>query len=112
MNEITIIILSIVGLIVGFGLSYFAGNKAAAAKIADAEQRKKAILDEADKEAKAIKKEKLLEAKEEWHKRKQEFEADANAKRNKMQAQEKQLKSRGRGHSRPGRLRKSVGSFT
>jgi len=97
MNEITIIITSVVGLIVGFGLSYFAGNKAAAAKIADAEQRKKSILDEADKEAKAIKKEKLLEAKEEWHKRKQEFEADANAKRNKMQAQEKQLKSREEG---------------
>ncbi len=66
MNEITIIITSVVGLIVGFGLSYFAGNKAAAAKIADAEQRKKSILDEADKEAKAIKKEKLLEAKEKY----------------------------------------------
>ena len=37
MNEITIIILSLVGLIVGFGLSYFAGNKTAIAKIADAE---------------------------------------------------------------------------
>lgn len=94
MNEISIIILSLVGLVVGFGLSYFAGNKAAAAKIADAEQRKQALLDEADKESKAIKKEKMLEAKEEWHKRKQEFEADANVKRNKMQAQEKQLKSR------------------
>jgi ribonuclease Y len=97
MNELSIIILSIVGLVVGFGLSYFAGNKTAAAKISDAEQRKRSILDEADKEAKAIKKEKLLEAKEEWHKRKQEFEADANVKRNKLQAQEKQLKSREEG---------------
>ena len=60
MNELSIIILSIVGLVVGFGLSYFAGNKAAAAKIADAEQRKKAMLDEADKESKAIKKEKEI----------------------------------------------------
>lgn len=93
-----IIILSIVGLIlgcvVGWVLAYTAGNKSAAAKIADAEQRKALLLDEADKEAKSIKKEKMIEAKEEWHKRKQEFETEAQAKRNKMQAQERQLNQR------------------
>lgn len=93
-----IVILSIVGLIlgcvVGWVLAYSAGNKSAAAKIADAEQRKTLILDEADKEARALKKEKLLETKEEWHKRKQEFESDAQQKRNKMQTQERQLNQR------------------
>ncbi len=98
MSEIMIVILSIAGLLLGCAggwiLANYAGNKAAAAKIADAEQRKTILLEDADKEAKAIKKEKMLEAKEEWHKRKQEFESDAQAKRNKMQTQERQLNQR------------------
>ncbi|MBK7985750.1 MAG: ribonuclease Y [Ignavibacteria bacterium] len=86
-----------IGLISGFLIAYFAGNKIAAAKITEAEERKKLILDEADKESKAIKKEKMLEAKEEWHRRKQEFESESQSKRNKLQAQEKQLKQREEG---------------
>lgn len=94
MSETTIVILSVAGLIVGFVISYFIGGKAAAAKITEAEERKRVILDDAEKEAKAIKKEKIIEAKEEWHHKKQEFESEAQSKRSKIQAQEKQLKSR------------------
>lgn len=98
MNEMMIaVVLGVVGLIGGFLIAYFAGNRLASAKIAEAEERKKLLLDEADKEAKAMKKEKMLEAKEEWHRKKQEFESDAQTKRNKLQAQEKQLKQREEG---------------
>lgn len=88
------LILGVVALIGGFGVAYLAGKTVAKAKVSEAEQRAKSILDEAEKDAKAAKKEKLLEVKEEWYKKKQEFEQDVNAKRNKLQAQEKQLKSR------------------
>jgi ribonuclease Y len=94
MNEMMIILLSVVGLVAGFAIAYFAGNKAAAAKIAEAESRAKLILEEADLEGKNLKKEKMLEAKEEWHRRKQEFENESNAKKNKIQAAEKALKTR------------------
>lgn len=94
MNEMMIILLSVAGLLAGFAIAYFAGNKAAAAKIAEAETRAKLILEEADLEGKNLKKEKMLEAKEEWHRRKQEFDNEANAKKNKIQASEKALKTR------------------
>lgn len=96
--DLTLVVgLSVAGLVLGFFMAYFAGNKLAAAKITDAEQRSKLIIEEAEKEAKNAKKEKLLEVKEEWYKKKQEFESEANSKRNKLQAQEKQLKSREEG---------------
>ncbi|MBX7156496.1 MAG: ribonuclease Y [Bacteriodetes bacterium] len=94
MDYTMLILLSGVGLVLGFAIAYFAGNKLAAAKISEAEQRSKVILDEAEKDAKNAKKEKLLEVKEEWYKKKQEHEQEVNSKRNKLQAQEKQLKSR------------------
>ncbi len=88
------LILSVIGLVLGFALSYFAGSRMAAAKVAEAELRAKSVVDEADKEAKLLKKEKLQEVKEEWYKKKQEYEADVNSKRSKLQNQEKQLKTR------------------
>lgn len=92
--DVTAIIISVVGLILGFGIAYFAGNRLAASKMADAQQRAKTIIDEAEVEAKQVKKEKLLEVKDEWYKKKQEYDQEVNAKKNKLQAQEKQLKTR------------------
>lgn len=63
-------------------------------KIANAEERSKRILEDAEKDANALKREKLLEAKDEWYKKKKEFESDAQSKRNKLQSFEKQLISR------------------
>ena len=94
MNEIMIIVLGIVGLITGFAISFFAASKIAASKKADAEESAKNILKDADKEANNLKKEKLLEVKEEWHRRKQEFENEVQSKKTKIQTFEKQLKSR------------------
>ncbi len=93
MSPIIIIVASIVGLIAGFAAAYFVATKMSAAKIQQAEESVKNILKDAEKEANNIKKEKIIEAKEEWHKRKLEFENDALAKRQKLQQIEKQLKS-------------------
>ncbi|MBI3587411.1 MAG: ribonuclease Y [Ignavibacteriales bacterium] len=63
-------------------------------KLANAEERAKRILADAEKDSNALKREKLLEAKDEWYKKKKEFESEAQSKRNKLQSFEKQLISR------------------
>lgn len=94
MNELMIVILSIVGLIAGFLVGWFVGNKAIKQKINEAEQTVKNIIKDAEKEASNIKKEKLIEVKEEWHKRKQEFENDFQSKKQKLLNAEKLIKTR------------------
>ncbi len=93
--DIVIIVLVSIG---AFVLAYFLGNLAASklakVKIAEAEQQAKNIIKDAENEAKNIKKEKILEAKEEWHRRKQEFENEANQKKAKIQETEKAVKKR------------------
>jgi ribonucrease Y len=97
MGEITIVIVSFVALIVSFLIGSFASKKLTSAKLAEAEKSAQNILNEAEKEARNLKKEKLLEVKEEWHKKRQDFENDTQAKRTKMQLAEKQIKSREEG---------------
>ncbi len=94
MNEYLILSLSLVGLLVGWALSYFAGNRIVATKIKEAEERAKNLIKDAQKEANNIKKERLLEVKEEWHKKRQAFENDARSRLAKIQVQENQLKAR------------------
>src|SRR5512146_1618324 len=77
-----------------FALGWFVHNRIGRNRIADAEARAKAILADADKESANLKKEKLLEVKDEWYRKKQEFEHEANQKRNKLQSFEKQLGGR------------------
>ncbi|MFM7157391.1 MAG: Rnase Y domain-containing protein, partial [Bacteroidota bacterium] len=94
MNEINIIALSIVGFAVGFVLAYFVGSRVGKAKIGEAEERKKLIIEEAGKEAAALKKEKLLEVKEEWHKNRQEFENETQDRRKHIKQLEQQMSQR------------------
>lgn len=78
------------GLYIGWTLSSRVGMN----KIASAEERAKKILEDAEKDTNSLKREKLLEVKDEWYKKKQEFESEATSKRSKLQAFEKQLNSR------------------
>lgn len=94
MDNLLPVILSVLGLAAGFALSYFFGNRAATAKLTEAEERAKNIKRDAEKEAEALKKERLIEVKEEWHKKKQEHEQQASSRRKKLEALEKQIKSR------------------
>ena len=63
-------------------------------KILSAEERAKQILDDAEKDIANLKKEKLLEVKDEWYKKKQDFERDSNKQRNKLNNFERQLSQR------------------
>jgi len=94
MNEMMILIGTLVGLLLGFVVAYFITNRAYSSKIREAEEKEKNILKEAEKEANNLKKEKLLEVKEEWHRRKQEFENEYQQRKTKIQASEKLLKTR------------------
>jgi ribonuclease Y len=91
------LMLILIGAGIGF-LGFFSGwllnARMGKHKILNAEDRAKRILEDAEKEAANLKKEKVLEAKDEWYKRKKEFDADVQSKRSKMQASEKQLANR------------------
>ncbi|MFI5252462.1 MAG: ribonuclease Y [Bacteroidota bacterium] len=79
---------------IAFALGWYVNHKSGKNKIASAEQRAKDILSDAERDANNLKKEKLLEVKDEWYKKKQEFDHEVNQKRNKQQAFEKQLGTR------------------
>ncbi|MBW7887078.1 MAG: ribonuclease Y [Bacteroidetes bacterium] len=80
--------------ILSFFASWFINNKIGKNRIANAEEEAKKKLSDADRDIAALQKEKMLEVKDEWYKKKHEFENEANQKRNKLQAYEKQLNSR------------------
>ncbi len=60
-------------------------------KLGTIESRSKQILEAAEREANAIKKEKLIEVKDEWIRKRQELDNEYNAKQRKFQNVEKQL---------------------
>lgn len=94
MESLLSIILAIVFLAVGFTAGWFINSKFGKEGIGAAEEKSKKILEEAEKEANNLKREKLLEVKEEWHKKKQEFENEANQRKLKLQTQEKNLQQK------------------
>jgi ribonuclease Y len=94
MSVLIIIGLSLVGLLAGFAIAYFAGRRLAAEKVSEAERQARRVLEDAEREAKALKKEKLLELKEEWQRQRQQVEQELATKRNRLQVLERELKSR------------------
>lgn len=85
------------GTILGFLITYFAGRKAAAKAIAEAEEKSKSIIDIANKEANAIKKEKIFEAKEEIAKERRRHESERDVKDSKLRNLEKEIRRREEG---------------
>src|ERR1039457_4114940 len=59
-----------------------------------AEEKAKQIITDAQKDVSNLKREKLLEVKDEWYKKKNEFDGEVNQKRQKISALEKQLITR------------------
>jgi ribonuclease Y len=94
MNMIVVIAISAVLVVLSFVLGWFLNSKIGKNSLVAAQEKAKSIIDEAEKEAKHLKKEKLLEVKDEWLKKKQEFDNDVNSKRQKLQSHEKQLEAR------------------
>ncbi len=86
-----IIIFVVIGAAIGFGIGYLFRKNIAEGKINNAEQRAKEIVNEAEKAAETTKKEILLEAKEEVHRLRSEFERDSRERRNEIQRLERRL---------------------
>jgi ribonuclease Y len=78
----------------GVVLGWYISTRMAHSKINTAKEEAKKILSDAGRDADALKREKLLEVKDEWYSKKKEFDADIQSKRNKIQGQEKQLDAR------------------
>lgn len=83
-----------VAVLFAFLLGWFFHSKIEEKKIGTAEARAQKIIEDAEREANNIKKEKLLEVRDEWFKKKQEFEAEVNQIKQKLQSYEKQLLSK------------------
>lgn len=84
---VTTIITAIASFIVGGGVTWFTINSMA-------NGRSKKIIEEAQKEAESIKKDKLLEVKEKFISLKADFEKQVSSRNSKIQSQEAKLKQR------------------
>jgi ribonuclease Y len=93
-NIALIIIIDAILVALFFYLGWFFNSKIGKKSILSAEKRAEQIIADAQKEANAIKKEKLLEVKDEWYKKKVEFDNEVNQKRQKIANLEKQLSQR------------------
>jgi len=77
-----------------FFIGWMVNSQVGKQSIASAEKQAKKIIEEAEREANNIKREKLLEVKDEWFKKEQAFEQEVTAKKNNIQNIERQLKIR------------------
>ncbi len=84
----------IVLVVIFFYLGWYFNSRLGKRSIAAADERSKQIIADAQKEANNIKREKLLEVKDEWYKKKVDFDNEVNHKRQKLQNLEKQLVAR------------------
>jgi ribonuclease Y len=88
-----VIAIVIVG-VIAFISGWLASKKFGQAKIASAEKMAEKIIHDAEAMATTMRKEKLLEVKDEWLKQKQNFENETKTRRNDLMKLEKQLTSR------------------
>ncbi len=94
MDVIVLIPMVIVLVVLFFYLGWLFNSKIGKKSLVSAEEKAKQIITEAQKESNNIKREKLLEVKDEWYKKKVEFDNEVNQKRQKISNLEKQLNNR------------------
>lgn len=80
--------------VITFICGWLSSKKIGQGKIANAEKLAEKIISEAEKSAESIKKEKLLEVKDEWIKLKQNFESETKSRRTELMRLEKQMTNR------------------
>ena len=85
------ILIALVTAIIAAFIGYMARKKIAEGKINQAEIVAKQIVEKAEKDSETVKKEKLIEAKEEVHKMRNEFDRDYKERRSELQKFEKRL---------------------
>ncbi len=89
-----ILLAIIVGLVVGLGIGIFVANTRHTKEIADAQNSAVGIINAANKEAETLKKEALLEAKEENQKYRSQIESEIKGSRQELKSQENRLLQR------------------
>jgi ribonuclease Y len=94
MDELLLIPMAIVLVVVFFYLGWFFNTRIGKKSIASAGERAKQIIADAQKEVNNLKREKLLEVKDEWYKKKSDFDNEVAHKRQKLSNLEKQLIAR------------------
>lgn len=90
-NPIIVALIALIALALGSGIGYLARKKTAEKAIISAEFRAQEIVLEAEKGAEAVKKEKLIEAKEEVHQLRSELDKEVRERRNEVQRHEKRI---------------------
>ena len=93
-NTIIWVVAVIAALVIGFILGVVYRKKVAEAEIAGAEEEAKRIINDAIKSAESKKREALVEAKEEIHRNRTEFEKEEKARRSELQKQERRLQQK------------------
>ncbi|CEN76082.1 RNase Y [[Clostridium] sordellii] len=91
MDVIEAIISALLGIFVGIIVGYFVRKNISEAKIGQAEKMADDIIDKSKKDAETLQKEKLLEAKEEIHKWRNEAEKENKERRTELQKFERRL---------------------
>ncbi len=94
MELVVIIPMVVVLIVVFFYLGWIFNSRIGKKSIVAANEKADQIIQDAKKEANNIKREKLLEVKDEWYKKKVEFDAEVNQKKQKLQNLEKQIQQR------------------
>ena len=88
------IIIAVAGTAIGFILAYVIGKKTANQKVMEAELKAKSIVIDAEKEGENVKKEKLREVKDEWYRKKEDFESDTKSRKSVIEVREKEISAR------------------
>ena len=94
MDTILLIVLPLIAIIIGALAGYRYRRNVAEAKVGRAEDSVKRLVADAQKKAEAVKKETVLEAKEEIHVLRSEFEKESKERRNEIQRIERRLAQR------------------
>jgi ribonucrease Y len=94
MDLIIIIPMVVVLIVLFFALGWILNSKVGKKSIVAAEEKAETIIQDAKKEAANLKREKLLEVKDEWYKKKIEFDTEINQKKQKLSNLEKQIQQR------------------
>jgi ribonuclease Y len=94
MDVIVLIPMVIVLVVIFFYFGWWFNSRIGKKSLVSAEERAKQIVADAQKEATNLKREKLLEVKDEWYKKKVEFDGELNQKKQKLSHIEKQLITR------------------
>ncbi len=94
MESVLLIVIAVVGCTIGAAAGWYLSARSGKNKITSANDAARKIIEEATKEADTMKREKVLEVKDEWYAKKKEFDSDVQSKKAKHQAQEKALEAR------------------